>query len=135
MEDAILKARELGVVIQKTNEYKILEAAIKANEADTKLQEQIGEFNLKRIALNEAVQAENKDEAKVADLDKQLREVYNKVMQNKNMAAYNDAKAGMDAIMNNINSILIMSVNGEDPMTCELQTGCEGSCSSCSGCH
>ena len=51
------------------------------------------------------------------------------------MAAYNEAKNGMDMLMNQINAILVMSVNGEDPETCDPAPSCTGSCSTCGGCH
>ena len=47
----------------------------------------------------------------------------------------NTAKAEVDAMLNDINSIIMQCVEGEDPMTAEPHTGCSGSCSSCSGCH
>ena len=68
-------------------------------------------------------------------MNNELRELYQQVMSNVNMAAYNEAKNGMDMLMNQINAILVMSVNGEDPETCDPATSCTGSCSTCGGCH
>ena len=56
-------------------------------------------------------------------------------MQNVHMAAYNDAKQAMDALLNEINTIIAVSANGGDPDTAQASGGCSGSCSGCSGCN
>jgi hypothetical protein len=49
---------------------------------------------------------------------------------------FNAAKEGMDSLMNQINHIITMAANGEDPETCGTgEISCGGNCSSCSGCH
>ena len=46
------------------------------------------------------------------------------------------AKKEVDALMNYINRILVLSVNGEDPDSVEMSdVSCTGSCSTCGGCH
>lgn len=134
--DIIKMTRELGKAIQESAEYKRLEASKDANDKDVELQNQIEEFNLVRVKLSTAMQEENKDEEAVAKYDKELKDIYTKVMGNKNMLEFNDAKQDIDKMMNSITNILMMSVNGEDPETCDAEpASCEGSCSSCSGCH
>ncbi|MEG0691743.1 MAG: YlbF family regulator [Oscillospiraceae bacterium] len=134
--DIIKMTRELGKAIQESAEYKRMEAAKNTNDKDIELQNQIEEFNLVRMQLSTAMQAEPKDEESVAKFDAKLKEIYTSVMGNKNMLEFNDAKQEIDKMMNGITNILMMSVNGEDPDTCEAEpSSCGGSCSSCSGCH
>ncbi|MDF2566615.1 MAG: hypothetical protein K0R90_71 [Oscillospiraceae bacterium] len=133
--EVIKMARELGKEIQKTEEYKNLNAAKAANDLDKELEDLIGKFNLKRIELNTEMGKQQKDEDKLKRLDKEINEVYSQIMSNKNMMAYNSAKQEMDGLMNQVSAILSMSVNGQDPDTCEVQSACGGSCSSCAGCH
>ncbi|MEG1027908.1 MAG: YlbF family regulator, partial [Oscillospiraceae bacterium] len=63
--DLILKARELGQLIQQSEEYKRLEASKTANDNDKELQDLIGKFNLTRTSLSMAMQEESKDEEKI----------------------------------------------------------------------
>ena len=134
--DLIKMAREMGKEIQATEAYKAYEAAKKANDEDQSLQDGINEFNLKRMALNQEMQKEEKDSAKLQALNEELQEIYTKVMGNENMMAYNIAKQDLDDMMQKINAILVMCVNGEDPDTCEIpEHNCTGSCSTCGGCH
>lgn len=127
-------AREMGKQIQASEEYRALQAAKAANDADETLQQAIGDFNLKRIALSNAASDENSDKSKIKKLDQELKAVYQNIMQNPNMVAFQHAKEQMDHMMSQVTNILMMCVNGEDPDTCQ-PASCSGSCSSCDGCH
>lgn len=128
--------RQLGAAIQEEDTYIRYQMARQANDEDEELQGKIGEFNLLRMSLsNELSKSDDeKSQSKVEELNKSLQEMYGQIMQNPNMAAYNAAKEAMDQLLNRVNSILMLCVNGEDPATCE-PSECTGSCSSCGGCH
>ena len=127
--------RNLGVEIQKDERFIRFIKAKLANDNDETLQNQIGEFNTIRMNLDREMNAETQDEAKIKELNEKLREIYTAVMSSKTMLDYNTAKAEVDAMLNDINSIIMQCVEGEDPMTAEPQTACTGSCSTCGGCH
>ena len=96
----------------------------------------IGEFNLKRMAINNEAGKENRDESKLQELNAELRHVYAEIMKNPNMTAYNQAKEAFDAVLKRVNAIIALSAEGEDPETADLtEDACGGSCSSCAGCH
>lgn len=127
--------RNLGVEIQKDERFIRFLKAKFANDNDETLQNQIGEFNTVRMNLDREMNAETQDEAKIKELNEKLREIYTTVMSSKTMLEYNTAKADVDAMLNDINSIIMQCVEGEDPITVEPQTACTGSCSTCGGCH
>ena len=127
--------RLLGVEIQKDERFIRFIKAKLANDNDETLQNQIGEFNTIRMNLDREMNAETQDENKIRELNEKLREIYTAVMSSKTMLDYNTAKAEVDAMLNDINSIIMQCVEGEDPMTAEPQTACTGSCSTCGGCH
>lgn len=134
----IENARKLGLEIQASDEYKALHSAKEANDNDKELQELIEKFNLKRVELNMEMSATEKNEEKIASVNEQLQDLYGKVMANENMNAFNNANKALNDMMNQITTILMKSVNGEDPMTCEAEQAhscSSGGCSSCSGCH
>ena len=56
------------------------------------LQNLIGDFNMKRMSINNEASKKDKDSEKLALLNSQMREDYSKIMSNKNMIAYNEAK-------------------------------------------
>ena len=127
--------RNLGVEIQKDERFIRFIKAKLANDNDETLQNQIGEFNTVSMNLDREMNTETQDEDKIRELNEKLREIYTAVMSSKTMLEYNTAKAEVDAMLNDINSIIMQCVEGEDPMTAEPHTACTGSCSSCSGCH
>ncbi|MBE6810077.1 MAG: YlbF family regulator [Ruminococcaceae bacterium] len=127
--------RNLGVEIQKDERFIRFIKAKLANDNDETLQNQIGEFNTIRMNLDREMNAETQDENKIKELNEKLREIYTAVMSSKTMLEYNTAKAEVDAMLNDINSIIMQCVEGEDPMTAEPHTACTGSCSTCGGCH
>ena len=129
-------ARELGKVVQADERY--IEY-VNANDADTELQNLIGEFNLIRQNLSmESDKPEGEiNNEKVKELTAKMHSAYDAVMSNENMAAFTMAKQGMDKLMSEINTILTYSVEGADPATCPSEppaAECSGSCSTCGGC-
>ncbi|MBO5908754.1 MAG: YlbF family regulator, partial [Clostridia bacterium] len=116
----ILEAtRELGKEMQKDERFIAFAKAKLANDTDEQLQKDIGEFNIVRMNLENETGKEDVDEAKVNELNEELRKVYTKIMSNKTMLDYNTAKAGLDAMLNDINSVIMQCALGADPETCE----------------
>lgn len=136
--DAIKAVRELGKAIQADERYTEYARAKKANDEDMELQNLIGEFNLLRqnASMEYGKPEEEQNKEKLADLNAKMQEAYEKVMSNENMALFTVAKAGMDELMSQVNTVLTLTLQGADPETCPTSqpTGCTGSCASCSGC-
>ena len=134
--DAIKAARELGKAIQQDERYIAYNQAKFNNDNDEELQKLIGEFNLKRqqLGLEMSKGADEKDEAKIEETNKEMQKLYALIMQNEHMAEFTMAKQGMDKLVNDVNAIIGMCCDGEDPDTCEI-SACTGSCATCGGCH
>jgi cell fate (sporulation/competence/biofilm development) regulator YlbF (YheA/YmcA/DUF963 family) len=132
--DIIKMTRELGKAIQADERYINFQKASEANDNDTALQNQIKDFNLKRINLNEKLRNNEKGD-QIQALNAEIKEMYNAIMNNENMRAYEDSKAEFDTLISQVSTIINSSANGDDPETCPAESSCGGSCSSCSGCH
>lgn len=135
MENIIEITRKLGAAIQESEAYKNYQAALEANEKDEELNKLIGEFNMLRVSVGNEASKDNRDEEKVASLNNELRECYDKIMNNEKMQAFEAAKNELDHIMTKVQGIISLSIEGEDPATCEVPDACSGSCSTCGGCH
>jgi len=133
--DIIEKARELGKLIQQEESYIALQKAQAEADADMELQNLIGDFYMKRMSINNEASKKDKDSDKLALLNSQMREDYSKIMSNKNMIAYNEAKDAFDMVANRVLAIVQQSAEGADPETADYSTSsCSGSCSTCGGC-
>lgn len=132
--DVIEQVRNLGKAIQQDERFIRFAKARLANDEDKELQAAIGNFNIIRMELDKLMQADERDDVKVQELNEKLRKVYGDIMSSEVMVEYNTAKAELDIMVNEINTIISKTLEGEDPETCEA-TACTGSCSTCGGCH
>ena len=133
--DVTQMARELGKAIQSDERFIRYAKAKLANDNDADLQNAIGNFNIKRMELEKAASEEEKNEEAVKTLNEELRKIYGEIMSSAPMVEYNTAKALLDQMMNEVNIVISKSLDGEDPETLSVESGCTGSCSTCGGCH
>ena len=133
--DIIEMTRKLGVAIQQEEVFKNYIKAKAANDNDVELQDMIGQFNVIRMQLDQALSADDKDGDKVKALNAQLKDTYTAIMGRESMMNYNIAKGELDVLVNQINAVIEHTLDGDDPMTCDIASNCTGSCSTCSGCH
>ena len=131
--DIIEITRELGRAIQQDECYSRYLLAKDANDKDEELQNLIGEFNLKRIAINSENSKADKDQARLEHLNEELTQVYERIMANPHMQEYNAAKVALDSRLQRVNTIIMMCANGADPDTADA-SACSGSCDGCSSC-
>lgn len=135
--NVIETARALGKALQEDERYIKYDAATKASDTDTNLQNKIGEFNMLRMQLSQEMSKPEKDADKMTSLDNDIKALYDEIMNMPAMKAFNEAKEEIDKLLQSVNYIISMAANGEDPMTCpeEPPHNCSGSCSTCGGCH
>ena len=134
--EIIEATRQLGRALQNDERYIAMVAARQASDEDQALQEAIGEFNLKRMAISNEAQKEDRDEETMKRLNDEIRAVYQKIMENEHMLRYNEAKNEFDALLQRVTGIIGLCADGEDPETCDYDaSSCGGHCSSCAGCH
>ncbi len=134
--DIITMARDVGKALQKDERYLNFSSAQTVADADTELQDMIGQFNLLKMEMQREVQKSDRDADKVKQLDNDIKELYNTIMSNTNMQNYNIAKKEVDDLIAFLQQIIVYSANGEDPDTVEPQSAsCSGSCSGCAGCN
>ena len=136
MDQLIEMAKEMGEAIQMDERFIRTQMAQAAADDDEALQGMIGEFNLKRLSVNNEYGKDEKDEQKIAALNEELHAIYARLMENPHMKAYQEAKTELDAVMGRINRILMLSAQGEDPDNADTENaGCSGNCGTCGGCH
>ena len=123
--DCIDLFKRAAMALQTDPRYVILDQARKANDKDEELQNLINE-----IGKNE------RDDARIAELNEKVNSLYGQIMGNEGMVAYNEAKRECENLVNYIDAIINTAMNGGDPMTVqEPSASCTGSCSTCGGCH
>ena len=133
--DCIDLFKRAAMALQTDPRYLAMDQARKMNDKDEELQRLIGEFNLKRMSINNEASKKERDQEKLSKLNTEMREAYSQIMSNENMIAYNDAKAAFDVVANRVLAIVQQSAEGADPETADYsQSSCSGSCATCGGC-
>ena len=134
--DIMKMTRELGKAIQQDDRYTAYMLAKQANDEDKELQEDIDRFEKLRMNLGSAMSAEEPDSDKIKELDTEIKSLYQKIMKNPKMIVFSGAQQALEKLISNIQQMISMCANGEDPETCQIpESGCTGSCASCGGCH
>ena len=134
--DIMEMTRELGKAIQQDDRYTAYMLAKQANDEDKELQDDISRFEELRINLGTAMSEEDPDSDKIKELDTEIKALYQKIMKNPKMIVFSGAQQALEKLVSNVQQIISMCANGEDPETCQIpESGCTGSCASCGGCH
>lgn len=134
--DILNAAKDLAREIQKSESYINLKIASQNNDNDEKLQDLIGKFNLKKIAISKQMSEDNKNSDKISRLNEELKACYEEIMNNSNMLNYMKCKKEFDELIRKINLLVAAGANGEDVDSVNLENnGCTGSCGSCGGCQ
>lgn len=132
--------RALGKAMQADERYIAFTQAKEKNDADQNLQQMIQEFNLTNLNYQREMErsstTENSEDGKLKELEEKLTTQYNTIMANENMIAFSQAKQQMDMMMQQLDAIITLCANGEDPETCHPDlSNCTGDCGTCGGCH
>lgn len=119
------KARELGELIQSSDEMARVKQAEIAQEADETAKKLLAEFNMQRMNLARDMQkGDISREDAIAKNNAAFDELLSKSAVVKE---YIDAKKEFDSLVNQVNQILNFYITGQDP-------NCTHNCSTCGGC-
>lgn len=128
-------ARALGRAIQMDDRFMALQKVRDDNDADTALQELIGQFNVARLDLNNELAKEGRNDARIAELNGEVQRLYDDVMNIEGMMRYESKKVALEDLFSYINAIITTAVNGGDVETVTQPEECGGDCGGCSGCN
>lgn len=75
--------------------------------------------------LNNEIGKSERNDARIAELNEKVNDLYGKIMADEGMVAYNEAKRDCENLVNYIDAIINTAMNGGDPMTVqEPSTSC-----------
>jgi cell fate (sporulation/competence/biofilm development) regulator YlbF (YheA/YmcA/DUF963 family) len=133
--EIIEKARAFASEIQKTEVYKDYLNAKEACDKNEELQSLIGKFNLIKLNIDNEIAKDSIDNEKLKEYNTELQAVYDEIMRNEFMSAYNEANAKLSKMLGQFDALINAAVNGEDVFSFDVEAACSGNCSSCGGCN
>ncbi len=123
----IEKARELGELLQESEEMKAYKDAEAIRKSDEAAQECMSRFNLNRLNLARDMQnGKISREDAVAANNKAYEELLKEAPLIKD---YVEKKKKLDELVNQVNNIINFYITGS------VGGGCGGNCGSCGGCN
>ena len=122
-------AKEIGIALEQSEEFKQLDEATKIQNNDDEAQRLIGEYNLVRLQLMQKMQGKDMTDEQLNQIRMQLADEFDKLMQYEIIKNYIDAKEKFDNLYNKVKNVIDFYASGEK------SGGCSGSCSTCGGCH
>lgn len=129
--------RELAKAVIADEIYVKYKTAKAGVDEDEVLGARLRELEDVRALYYSAQEGDEPDPAAAHAAEARFGELYEDIMLDEKMKAYNFARSELDELMSRVVGILNMSVNGADPDTCEPELvpgGCSGECGGCGGC-
>ncbi len=122
------KSRELGELLIATDEYRRVQQAESAFNADELAQAKVGEFNQLQKAIQEMMQIPEPDQAAIAAMADRLRHMQAELTEMPSVKEMNEAQTAFSGLLTQVNQVLRFIITGEVE-----EGGCGGNCSSCGG--
>ena len=104
MTEIIEKAKELGALLQSSEQVQKYNAAKAAYDSDEAVQKLIKEYNLHRMTMMSLSNAD--DAERMAEVEERIKGVYNQVIENDKYKAMQEAGAAVEAILSQVNGVL-----------------------------
>ncbi len=124
MDEAVVKARELGEALGDSPEYLRLRKAETALETDERGMGLMEDYRLLQIEMVKATR-ENKGEVQIGEIKDMLMAKQKEINEYSVTLEYLEAKNAFDSLMKNVNDVITYAITGE---TCS-----PSKCSSCGG--
>ncbi len=129
MTEIIEKTKELGALLQQSEQVRKYTAAKADFDSDEKIQKLVREYNLHRMTMMSLTQAETQDPERIREAEERVGALYAEIMKNEKMQVMQEREKAVEELMNQINGVISYYITGEAP------SGCTHDCSTCGGCH
>ncbi|MDR1410258.1 MAG: YlbF family regulator [Oscillospiraceae bacterium] len=140
MSALIAKTRELGALIQQSDEFAAVRAAMETNTQNDELVDLMRSLQMAEGGYAAEARSENPSESKMQAYKDEFERLYSLALERPAMQQFQTAQKALGELMNRIFGLLTLCADGEDPETCEAPEEhghhhCDGDCSSrCAGC-
>lgn len=129
--DILDKAKELGIMISKSEIRKDLTLAGDKINNDPEASKLIKDYNNMRKESIDALIAKNASPDEVDSVDQEIQKELDRISENPLIKDYMAVNKAYNSLIEDVNDILGYYINGGNE---NITAGCSGNCSSCSGC-
>lgn len=129
----IEKAKELGIALSESDEFRAMNDAQRAMEEDEVLMAKLNDFNEKQNRMMELLSADEGDQAQVSLLSAQMEALRTQLIEDETFVKMLETQTVFQALMKRVNRAIGLCIGAE--IEDEEDAGCGGNCSGCHGCH
>lgn len=134
MNEILEMAQKLGQAIADTEEIKVFREMEKIFNEDTEAQRVMNEYEAERAKMTVKAKETGMTPESLQLFQNEMKKSMDKLMANKTVKEYLEAKSNFNDIIKKVNSIISFCIQGEDQELAS-EGGCSGNCGSCGGCH
>ena len=134
MNEIIKLAQSLGQAIADSEEIKVFREMEKIFYEDEEAQRVMQEYEDSRARMTVKAKETGMTPESLALFQKEMKESMDKLMANKTVKEYLEAKSNFNEIIKRVNAIISFCIQGEEQELAS-EGGCSGNCGSCGGCH
>ncbi|MBR6633582.1 MAG: YlbF family regulator [Clostridia bacterium] len=120
-------AQALGEELAKTEQYKAYIKAKSDYEADKELEQLIEAYNMEKLRID-IINNQGSEEDKKENSTDRLNQLYQQIMARPAMLAYGEAHENLGKLMDDVNSMILHAMNGDEGCTPDK-------CASCGMCN
>lgn len=134
MNDIYEMAQKLGQAIAESEEVKTFQEMEKIFYEDEQAQKVMNEYEAERSKMTVKAKETGMTPESLKLFQTEMKKSMDKLMANKTVKEYLEAKSNFNEIIQKVNSIISFCIKGEE-QELAAEGGCSGNCGSCSGCH
>ena len=134
MKEILDMAQNLGKAIAESEETKTFREMEKIFYEDNAAQELMKDYEAERAKLTVKAKEMEMTPENLKFFQEEMKKSMDKLMSNKTVREYLEAKSNFNNIINKVNSIISFCIQGEEQELAS-EGGCSGNCGSCGGCH
>ncbi len=134
MKEILDMAQNLGQAIAESEETKTFREMEKIFYEDNAAQELMKDYEAERAKLTVKAKEMEMTPENLKFFQEEMKKSMDKLMSNKTVREYLEAKSNFNNIINKVNSIISFCIQGEEQELAS-EGGCSGNCGSCGGCH
>lgn len=131
----IEKARELGIALSESDEFRNMSEAQRAMELDTAIMAKLDEFNSRQSRIMEVMSGEESDPDEMSALSTQMEAIRGQLLTEEKFVKMLETQAAFEALMKRVNRAIGVCIGADMSEDDEEGHNCGGDCSGCSGCH
>ena len=118
MEKILEKAKELGIMISESEQFRAIKAAEENQVADPEADALMAEFTKNQEEYSKRMANPEITKEEFESIKQEAQASFEKICQNKNIKAYLDANREFANLINQVNSIIGYFVKGGDAQGC-----------------